>query len=88
MTKIPYASVVGSFMYAMAACLDIAFAVGVVSRYMATPGKKHWEAVKCIMRYLKGTMHVFICFGKKDLVLHGFIDSDFAGCVDKRKSTT
>ena len=40
------------------------------------------------MRYLKGTMHVCICFGKKDLVLHGFTDSDFAGCVDKRKSTT
>ena len=64
-----------------------AFAVGVVSRYMATLGKKHWEAVKGIMRYLKGTMRVCICFGKKDLVLHGFTDSDFAGCVDKRKST-
>ena len=66
--------------------------MGVVSRYMATLGKKHWKAVKgimrYIMRYLKGTMHVCICFRKKDLVLHGFTDSDFAGCVDQRKSTT
>ena len=51
MAKIPYASAVGSLMYAMVAThLDIAFAVGVVSRYMATLGKKHWEAMKGIMR--------------------------------------
>ena len=42
MAKVPYASCVGSLMYAMiATCPDIAFAVGVVSRYMSDPGKKH-----------------------------------------------
>ena len=47
MSKIPYASACGSLMYAMVATSpDIAFAVGVVSRYMAKPGKKHWDAVK------------------------------------------
>ena len=40
MTLVPYASVVGSLMYAMVCTrLDIAPAVGVVSRYMANPGK-------------------------------------------------
>ena len=63
MDKLPYASVVGSLMYAMIATRpDIAFAVGVVSRYMSNPGKKHWEAVKGIMRYLKATKHMCICY--------------------------
>lgn len=56
MAKIPYASPCGSLMYAMVATrLDIAFAVGVVSRYMLNPVKKHWDAVKSILRYLSGT---------------------------------
>ncbi|GKA17440.1 gag-pol polyprotein [Tanacetum coccineum] len=42
---------------------DIAHAVGVVSRYMAKPGRKHWEAVKRILRYIKGTSDVALCFG-------------------------
>lgn len=56
MSKIPYASVIGSLMYAMVCTRpDIAFAVGVASRFLANPGKDHWEAVKWIMRYLRGT---------------------------------
>ena len=55
MAKIPYASACGSLMYAMVATRpDIAHAVGVVSRYMSNLGKKHWEAVKSILRYLSG----------------------------------
>ncbi|PKA59207.1 Retrovirus-related Pol polyprotein from transposon TNT 1-94 [Apostasia shenzhenica] len=47
MTKVPYASAVGSLMYAMVSTIpDISFAVGVVSRFMANPGSEHWEAVK------------------------------------------
>ena len=64
MAKVPYASAVGSLMYAMIATRpDIAFALGVVSRYMADPRKRHWQAVKCIMRYMKGTKDMSICFG-------------------------
>ena len=44
---VPYASAVGSLMYAMVYTRpDIAHAVRVVSRYMANPGKEHWEAMK------------------------------------------
>ena len=51
MAKIPYASVVGSIMYAMIATHpNIAFAVGIMARYMATPSKRHWNAVKGIIR--------------------------------------
>ncbi|MCO5598957.1 hypothetical protein L7F22_053056 [Adiantum nelumboides] len=56
MAKIPYASAYGSLRYAMVATrLDIAHAVGVVSRFMSKPGKKNWDVVKLICRYLGGT---------------------------------
>ena len=87
--KLPYASACGSLMYAMIATRpDIAFAVGVVSRYMSNPGKKHWEAVKGIMRYLKATKHMCICYGSQDLSVKGYTDSDYAGDLDKRRSTS
>ena len=50
MSRIPYANAVGTLMYAMVCTqLDISHAVGVVSRYMANPGKKHWLAVKWVL---------------------------------------
>ncbi|XP_047331295.1 uncharacterized protein LOC124934840 [Impatiens glandulifera] len=53
MDKVPYASAVGILMYAMVCTRpDIAHAVGVVSRFLSNPGRKHWEAVKWILRYL------------------------------------
>ncbi|KAG9455261.1 hypothetical protein H6P81_008165 [Aristolochia fimbriata] len=51
MRTMPYASAIGSLMYAMVSTRpDIAHAVGVVSRFMKNPGKEHWEAVKWIFR--------------------------------------
>ena len=56
MSKVPYALAIDSLMYAMVCTRpDIAHAVGVVSRFMSRPGKQHWEAVKWILRYLKGS---------------------------------
>ncbi|GKD11317.1 hypothetical protein Tco_1191002 [Tanacetum coccineum] len=56
---------------------DIAYAVGVVSRYMAEPGREHWEAMKRILRYIKGTSNVALCFGESDLIVKGYVDSDY-----------
>ena len=59
MAKVPYSSAVGSLMYAMICTRPyIAYAVGVVSRYMSNLGKKHWEAVTSIMRYLNDASHI------------------------------
>lgn len=56
MFNVPYTSAVGSLMYAMVGTRpDIAHAVGVVSRFMGNPGRQHWEAVKWILRYVRGT---------------------------------
>ena len=79
MAKMSYSSVVGSLMYAMICTRpDIAYAVGVVSRYMSNRGKKHWEAVKSIMHYLNGTRDVCICFGSKEPGVEGYTDVDYA----------
>jgi hypothetical protein len=48
---------------------DIAHAVGVVRRYMNNPGKEHWEEVKWILRYLRGTSTHALCFGGSNTVL-------------------
>lgn len=64
MTKIPYANAVGCLMYAMVLTRpDIAHAVNLVSRYMATPDKEHWRAVNWIMRYLNGTLNYGLVYG-------------------------
>ena len=89
MTKVPYQSAIGSLMYAMVATRpDIAFAVGVVSRFMSNPGKKHWDALKLIMRYLSGTKDKCLCLGRGDVSIIGYTDSDYGGCADSRKSTS
>ena len=76
-------------MYAMICTRpDIAYAVGVVSRYMSNPGKKHWEAMKGVMRYLNGAKELCICFGNKEACVLGYTDVDYVGDMDKRRSTS
>ena len=70
MQKIPYASAVGSLMYAMVCTQpDIAHAVRVVSRFLSNPRKEHWAAMKWILRYLQGTSNMSLCFGKGEPIL-------------------
>lgn len=89
MEHVPYASAIGSLMYATVCTRpDIAQAVGVVSRYMSCPGKQHWEAVKWILRYLRGTAGYALYFRKNNSGLQGYVDADMAGDLDGRKSTT
>lgn len=77
MSRIPYASVVGSLMYAMVATRpDLAHSVGVVSRYMSNPGKRHWDAMRGILRYLRGTSVLSLCYGEQDMAVHVYADSD------------
>ncbi|MCO5600901.1 hypothetical protein L7F22_055018 [Adiantum nelumboides] len=89
MAKVPYLLVVGSLMYAMVATRpDIAFAVRVVSCYMANLGKRHWDAVKHHLRYLKGTTSKCLLFGNNETLIVGYTaDADYADCLDTRKST-
>src|ERR1700678_1194625 len=61
MRNIPYHKAVGSLMYAtLGTRPDICFAVQTVSRFNSKPGLAHWEAVKRIFRYLKGTKELWL----------------------------
>jgi hypothetical protein len=89
MYRVPYSSLVGSLMYAMICTRpNIAHVVGVMSRYMNNPDKEHWEAVKWILMYLRGTTTHALCFGDLDIVLHGYVDSNMACDKDNRRRTT
>ncbi|GJX31864.1 retrovirus-related pol polyprotein from transposon TNT 1-94 [Tanacetum coccineum] len=71
---------VGSLMYAMVCTRpDIAHEIGVVSRFMSNLGREHWEAVKWLLLYLKGTLKATLCFSRKEVVLEGFSYSNY-GC--------
>lgn len=66
MSRVPYSSVVGNLMYAMMCTRpDICYDVGLVSRYQSNPGRDHWNAVKRIFRYLKGTADYSLCYSGK-----------------------
>jgi hypothetical protein len=55
MKSIPYASAVGSIMYAQVCTRsDLVFITGMLGRYQSNPGIDHWKAVKKVLRYLQG----------------------------------
>ena len=73
MKDVPYASAVGSLMYAMLYTWpDICFAVGLVSHYQSNPGPTHQQAVNRIMRYLRGTTDLVLCYQGGDLKMRGY----------------
>ncbi|GKB54031.1 hypothetical protein Tco_0904784 [Tanacetum coccineum] len=92
MSKVPYANVVGSLMYLMVCTRpDIAYVVSIVSRYLANPGKNHYEAVKWIFKYLKGTADICLVYGRdqgKHVDVDGFVDADYAKDPNKGRSIT
>ncbi|GJY20035.1 retrovirus-related pol polyprotein from transposon TNT 1-94, partial [Tanacetum coccineum] len=92
MSKVPYANVVGSLMYLMVCTRpDITYVVSVVSRYLANLGKNHWEAVKWILKYLRGTANVGLVYGTNHgnhVDVAGFVNSDYAKDPDKGRSIT
>eukprot|EP00253_Pinus_taeda_P005574 PITA_05574 len=81
MSYVPYASDVGSLMYAMVCTRpDIAHAVGVLSKFMSKLGKKNWTVVKWVFRYLRGTSDYGLCYQGRPgldrvLDIHGFVDA-------------
>ena len=74
----PYASAVGSLMYAMLCTRpDICYAVGVVSRFQSNPDPDLWIAVKHILKYLRKTRDYMLVYSDDDLKIHGYTDLDF-----------
>ncbi|XP_047309704.1 secreted RxLR effector protein 161-like [Impatiens glandulifera] len=90
MSRVPYYSAVGSLMYVMVCTRpDLAQVVSVVSRFMVQPGKDHWQSVKRIFRYLRGTFDVGLIYGgDTQYLITRYSDSDYARDVDSRRSMT
>ncbi|GMI85509.1 cysteine-rich RLK (RECEPTOR-like protein kinase) 8 [Hibiscus trionum] len=66
----------------------LAYAVGTISHFLSNLGREHWNAEKWIMRYLRGTSNMKLCFGNEKPILVGYIDSDMVGDIDSRRSTS
>jgi histone deacetylase 1/2 len=83
-----YRSIVGGLQYLTLTRPDIAFAVNKVCQFLSQPTEVHWEAVKRILRYVKGTLDTGLTIHKSPSVgISIFTDADWAGCVDDRRST-
>ncbi|KAF5378500.1 hypothetical protein D9615_007118 [Tricholomella constricta] len=84
MRDVPYLEAVGSLMYAaLGTRPDIAFAVQTVSRFSKKPGPAHWEAVKRIFRYLKGSTELWLVYGGNQKELVGYADADGSMAEDR-----
>jgi hypothetical protein len=89
MAGVPYRECVGALQYlAVLTRPDIVYAVNQASRFLANPGKKHWEAVKRILRYLRGTVDDGLEYKRSAsaTLVDGYSDSDWAGDSDDRRS--
>jgi hypothetical protein len=84
MKLIPYASAVGSIMYAqVCTCPDLAFVTRLLGRFQSNLGYKHWQTAKKALHYLQGTKHYMLTYKRTDnLEVIGYTDADFAGCAD------
>ena len=84
-----YKIMVEILMYLTATRPDLMHAVSLISRFMEIPKDSHWQAGKRILRYVDGTKGFeYLYTVENDFKLVGYIDSDWAGIIDDRKSTS
>ena len=84
-----YRQIIGLLMYLTNTRPDICFAVNTLSQYLVNPGHIHLVGAKHVMRYLNETLDYGLRYASDgEIRLHGFIDLDWAGSVEYRKSTS
>ncbi|XP_050238426.1 secreted RxLR effector protein 161-like [Mercurialis annua] len=84
-----YRDMIGSLLYLTASRPDIMFSVCLCARFQACPKESHLHAVKRILKYLHGTLHLGNYYPRNvDPRLLGYSDADYAGCHIDRKSTS
>lgn len=89
LSKIPYRSLVGGLLYlAISTRPDISYAVQQLTQYVDSYTEIHWNAAIRLVRYLKGTRDLKLTLGSgnQTISLQGFTDSDWANCLDTRRS--
>jgi len=90
MRNVPYREAIECMMYTQLATRpDLAYGISVVSRFSNNPDVAHWQAVKRILRYLKGMKNMKFCFSNKSSnSIVEYSDTDWAGDSEDRKTTT
>jgi len=83
-----YRHIIGALQYCTITRLDIAYAVNQLCQYMHQPRSSHWQAMKRVLRYLKGTVNDGLYYTPSFLDIHTYCDSDWAGNLDDRRSTS
>ncbi|KAL0537256.1 hypothetical protein IC582_026232 [Cucumis melo] len=88
-SQLEYAKIIGSVMYLMNYTRpDIAYAVSRLSRYTHNPDRYHWDALRHLLRYLKGTIDYYLHFNKFPVVLEGYCDANRVTDNDEVNSTS
>ncbi|XP_019151962.1 PREDICTED: uncharacterized protein LOC109148682 [Ipomoea nil] len=83
-----YRQLVGSLMYLLITRPNLSFAVNRLCQFMHQPMQTHWVALKRVLRYVQGTMHLGLRLTPMAApIIHAFSNSDWAGCPIDRKST-
>ena len=70
--------------------LDISYVVGIVNKYMHSPGKVYWQVVKLILQYIQKIVDVSLLCEQDDTLGQSvieYVDSDYTSDLDKRQST-
>lgn len=76
-----YQQAVGCLIYLCHTRPNLQYAVSQLCRFMNKPRTQHWQAVKRVFQYLKGTQHLGLLYDdKSSLVMHAFTNNDWAGC--------
>lgn len=83
-----YRSMVGGLQYLTITCPDISFAVNYVCQHTCSPKYSHYQLVKRILRYIRGTLNYSLHYSSGPLVLSAYSDLDWAGDPIDRRSTT
>jgi hypothetical protein len=88
MRAIPYASAIGSIMYAILCTRpDVSYALSATSRYQSSYSDTHWTIVKNILKYLRSTKKASLVFGgEEELIVKGYSDVSFQTDVNDSKS--
>ena len=90
-TNNPYRELLGSLMYIMLCCRpDLCYSIGFLGRYQQNPTDEHWQALKRLLRYLKGTKDMklkYKCQINSERLI-GYADADWASDITDRKSVS
>ena len=84
-----YRRLVGKLNYLTITCPDISFPVSVVSQFLQSPCDSHWDAVICILRYIKSTPSQGVLYENRGHTqVDGYTDADWASSPTDRRFTS